>query len=254
MEIIDAHTHLYHPGEYRESSLWPSFEARLDVLREAGVSRALACRGEPVHDCTYDTLLERNQRIAASCAASDGFYVPSAEIQPALGEPACELLRRCRDELGMRFVGEMFDRWLGYQWGTPDYHRLLECAADLRMVPLIHCEDDVAREIGERHPEGRFVIAHLMGGYENRVEAIMPYPHLYLDISGSDIARAGAIKHAVSQLGSRRVLFGSDLGGVDPVVAVACVRRSGLEEDVQSAVFAGNFHRLWGWTEGKDDV
>jgi len=250
MEIIDAHTHLYYPGERFENSLWPTFEAKVAVLREAGVSRALAGRGERVDGCSYEDLLERNRRIAAACEASEGLYIPSAEVQPALGEQACELLRRCREELGMRFVGEMFDRWLGYEWGTPEYHRLLECAVELRVVPLIHCEDEVVKEIGERYPEGKFLIAHLMGAYERRIETMAPYSHLYLDVSGNDIARAGAIREAVAGLGVNRVVFGSDLGGVDPVIAVMCVKRSGLSEEEQKLVFAENFKRLWEWTEG----
>lgn len=249
MEIVDAHTHLYHPGERQEQSPWPTFEDRVKVLREAGVTHALAVRNESVQGCSCDELLERNRRITASCNASEGFYIPSAQVQPALGEQACELLRRCREELGMRFVGEMFDRWLGYQWGTPEYYNLLECAVQLRMIPLIHCEDAVACEIGERYPEGKFVIAHLMGAYERRIEALAPYPHLYLDISGSDIARAGAIKEAVAGLGVHRVLFGSDLGAVDPVIAVQCVKRSALSDEEQALVFAGNFWTLWKWSE-----
>jgi len=250
MEIIDAHTHLYYPGEYFEQSLWPTFEAKVAVLREAGVSRALGGRGERVDGCSYEDLLERNRRIATACRASEGFYIPSAEVQPALGELACELLRRCREEFGMRFVGEMFDRWLGYEWGTPGYYRLLECAVKLRMVPLIHCEDEVAADIGERYPEGKFLIAHLMGAYERRLETMAPYSHLCLDISGNDMARAGAIREAVAELGVERVVFGSDLSGVDPVIAVECVRRSGLSEVEQRLVFAENFKRLWEWTEG----
>jgi predicted TIM-barrel fold metal-dependent hydrolase len=254
VEIIDAHTHLCYPGERLEDSLWPTPDSRVSVLREAGVSRALAGRGESVEGCSYDDLLDRNRRIAAACEASHGFYIPSAEVGPSLGEKACDLLVHCREQLGMRFVGEMFDRWLGYEWGRPEYYRLLECAVEFRMVPLIHCEDEVIAELGERYPEGRFLIAHLTGvrgrSHEKRIAVTAPHRHLYLDISGHEIARAGAIRDAVDGLGCERVVFGSDLGAVDPVVAVECVRRSGLTEEQQRLVFAENFKRLWEWAEG----
>ena len=249
MEIIDAHTHLYYPGEHFENSLWPTFEAKMAVLREAGVSRALASRNESVEGRSYEELVDWNRRIVEACEASDGLYFPSAIVQPE-DVRAGDLLRRCWEEFGMRFVGEMFDRWLGHEWGTPGYYRLLECAVELRMVPLIHCEDEVLKEIGERYPEGKFLIAHLMGPYERRIETMAPYPHLYLDISGNDVARAGAIREAVAGLGGDRVVFGSDLGAVDPVIAVMCVKRSGISPEEQKLVFAGNFKRLWEWTEG----
>lgn len=254
MEIIDGHTNLRFPGERLpdDDTLWPTFEERLAVLREAGVSRALACRNESVRGRTYDDLLIRNRQIAAACEASEGMLIPSAIVQPALGVQACDLLRRCREELGMRFVGEMFDRWLGYEWGTPEYHRVLECAVSLRMVPLIHCDDSVLKELGERHPSGKFLIAHLMdtkNGPDHRIEALRPYPNLSLVTSGHEIARAGAIRKAVRSLGADRVVFGSDLGAVDPVIAVRCVQRSGLSESEQAFVFSGNFRALWRWTE-----
>lgn len=83
--------------------------------------------------------------------------------------------------------------------------------------------------------------------------AVAPYPHLSLVISGTGIAVAGAIREAVRTLGAERVVFGTDVSSVDPVIAVMCVRRSGLSETDQAKVFAGNFHRLWKWTGGRED-
>jgi len=104
MEIVDGHTNLLYPNERlpgSSRSLWTTFRERLEVLREAGVSRAIACRNESVEGRSYDELLGWNQRIADACEASDGMFIPSAIIRPALGEQACELLRHCREQLGM---------------------------------------------------------------------------------------------------------------------------------------------------------
>lgn len=119
------------------------------------------------------------------------------------------------------------------------------------MIPLIHCRDEVAVEIGERYPEGRFIIAHLRINHdpEERFIALKPYPHLYLDISASAMARAGNIRAAVRTLGPERVLYGSDISAMDPVISVMCVRRSGISEEEQRMVFAESFKRLWAWTE-----
>ena len=254
MEIVDAHVNIRYPEERlpEERTLCPTFESRLAVLREAGVSRAVAYRNGSVEDATFEGLLETNRRIAATCEASGGMLIPGAMVQPALGEQACQLLRLCREQLGMRFVGEMFDHWLGFEWGTPEYWRTLECALSLRMIPLIHCQDELLTELGERFPEGRLMIAHLRGGadYEERAEILSRHPNMYLVISGGEIALAGAIKYVVHVLGADRVIFGSDMGATDPFIAVHCVKRSGLSEEQQALVFAGNFWRLWRRTEG----
>ena len=151
----------------------------------------------------------------------------------------------------MRFVGEIFDRWQGFEWGTPEYCRFLESCIELRVVPLLHCENEVAAEIGERYPEGRFLLPHLdyRGDAANRIATLAPFPHLYADISGTGIAEAGAIKAAVEGLGADRVVFGTDLGCVDPVIAVQCVERAGLTADQKERVFAGSFKALLVWAE-----
>jgi predicted TIM-barrel fold metal-dependent hydrolase len=256
MEIVDAQVSLRYPGErlpWDEGRHWASFESKLEVLREAGISRGIACRNEWVGGIMGAELLFRNRMVVEACRASDGMLIPAATVNPQIGELGCELLSQCHDELGMRLIGEMFDTSLGYRWGTPEYYRLLECAIDLRMVPLIHCENEVATEIGERYPEGQFLIMHLWSGkardHRPKLAAVAPYPNLSLVISGTGIAAAGAIREAVRTLGAERVVFGTDVSSVDPVIAVMCVRRSGLSEADQAKIFAGNFHRLWEWTE-----
>jgi hypothetical protein len=80
--------------------------------------------------------------------------------------------------------------------------------------------------------------------------AVAPHPNLSLVISGTGIAVTGATRQAVRTLGAERVVFGTDVSSVGPVLAVMCVHRSGLSEEARAEVFAGNLHRLWEWTEG----
>jgi len=259
MEIIDAHTNLCFPGERWSDdmsqwptpglSLWPTFESRLAVLREAGVTQAVAVRAESVEGISYEALVARNRRIAEACRASGGFLLPCASVQPALGERACALLRYCREELDMRFIGEMLDRWLGYEWGTEEYWQVLQEAARLRMVPLIHCDNERLPELGERCRFGKIMLAHYMRSIEQRVEVMLRYPNLYLLISSSDIARATELTWAIRMLGAERVVFGSDMSATDPVIAVACVQRAKISEQEKQQVFAGTFHAIWEWTE-----
>jgi len=256
MEIIDAQVGLRYPGERfpdDERRFETTFQSKLDVLRAAGISRAVAGRNEWVGGISCVELLFRNRMIAEACQASEGMLIPSASINPCFGELACDLMRQCRKELGMRLVGEMFDTSLGFQWGTPEYYQVLACAVELRMIPLIHCENEVIAELGERYPEGQFLVMHLYSGkvrdHRPRLVALAPYPNLSLVISGTPIGIAGAIRDAVRMLGADRVVFGTDHPSIDPVIAVMMVRRSGISEEDQAKVFAGNFNRLWEWTD-----
>jgi predicted TIM-barrel fold metal-dependent hydrolase len=252
MEIIDAHTNLRHPGEVspNEYNLWPTFEDYLAVLREAGVAKAVAYGNWSAEDTGYDDFLARNRRIADSCAQSGGLLLPAAHVSPDSGEATRDLLRHCREEFDMRFLGELFDRRRGFTWGTPEYWRLLEYAAELRMLPLIHCENECLPELGER-ATGPVLLAHFMDDIEARVETMLRYPNQYLVISGGEIDRIHELRWAICTLGADRVLFGSDIGACDPVISALCVRRARLTEEQQAMVFAGTFHKLWAWTEGQ---
>jgi predicted TIM-barrel fold metal-dependent hydrolase len=259
MEIIDCHTHIIHPGETRNDSLWRTYEDHIAVLREAGISHALACGSSPAVAGSFEELVARNRRLAATCAASDGFFIPAAEIPQTLGGDACDLLRFCHDELGMCFISELYDYGEAEAWSTPDAERFFDCAVELRMVPLIRCLNAVSSEIGTRYPEGRFLVCDNYDTHRyDRYDAIVPYPCLFLDIS----CESSEVDFAVGALGSDRVVFGSDLGAsnigfvppchhheIDPMIAVSAVQRSALSETDQAKIFAGNFRALWTWTQ-----
>jgi predicted TIM-barrel fold metal-dependent hydrolase len=245
--ITDAHVHMFYLG-YDRPVRTPDWI--LNVLHETGIQRVLAGGATP-HGQGFEHYLQMNDTIAEGCASRAGL-IPSACVHTSLGDAACDLLRHCHDELGMHFTGELFDRWCGYTWPDPAYDKLLELAVHLRMIPLIHCENDVARTIGERYPEGKFIIPHMATTHEDlgpRLEALAPLPNLYLCISGKDMVYRGAIAKAVEDLGAERVLFGTDWpASLDPYIAVECVQHARLSEEIKQVIFDGAFQQLLDWT------
>lgn len=250
--VTDAHTHLF-PHDPTPSDLRLTLEQALAVFEEAGITRVLAGCGTGPQGLGPAEYREWNKRIADGCAGHANL-IPAGIIHTSLQGEACEVLRYCHGEIGMRFVGELFDRWGGFTWPDPHYDRLLELAVELRMIPLLHCENEVAATIGDRYPEGRFIIAHLettSEGLYPRLEMLAGRENLFLDVSGSAMGHHGWIKKAVETLGAERVLFGSDLpAALDPVIAVECVKHSHLPEESQAQVFDGTFQRLLEWTAG----
>jgi predicted TIM-barrel fold metal-dependent hydrolase len=252
-EIIDAHVSLVLPGERLpdNESLWPTFESRLEVLREAGVTQALVCRWECSDARTYGESRRLNRQIAEVCKAADGLLIPAAILDPALGRRAGDLLAYCRDELDMRFVGETRYARNGEQ-GAVGFWRALEQAAALRMVPIVRCPDEALAEIGERCASGRILIAEFIRWDDDWAARLSPYPSLYALFSGCYLTQTadGAAQCATRTYGAARMVFGSGLGKMDPVIAVECVRRSRLTGEEQALLFGRNFRTLWQWTEG----
>ena len=252
-EIIDAHVSLLPPGERLpdDQSLWPTFASRLEVLREAGISQALVCRWECSDARTYGEFRRLNRQIVEVCKAADGLLIPAAIVDPALGRRACDLLAYCRNELGMRFVGETrYAR--NREQGAVGFWRVLEQAAALRMIPIVRCPDEALAELGERCASGKILIAEFVRWDDGWAARLSPYPNLYSLFSGYYLTQTadGAAQCETRTLGAARIVFGSGLGGMDPVIAVECVRRSRLTDEEQALVFGGNFRTLWQWTEG----
>jgi predicted TIM-barrel fold metal-dependent hydrolase len=251
--IIDAHVSLVLPGAELpdDESLWPTFESRLAVLQEAGVSQALVSGWECCEARTYGDFRRLNQRIAEVCRATDGLLIPAAIVDPALGKRAGDLLAYCRDELGMRFVGET--RYAQKREpGAAGFWRVLEQAAALRMVPIVRCPGSALAEIGGRCTSGKILIAEFVLWDDDWAAALTPYANLYSLFSGGRLTQTadGAAQSATRTYGVARMVFGSGLGRMDPVIAVECIRRSRLSDEEQALVFGGNFRTLWQWTEG----
>lgn len=98
-------------------------------------------------------------------------------------------------------------------------------------------------ETNERYPEAMLIHAHIAGGgdWEYTVRGMRDAsPNLYCDISGSNLDD-GVIEYAVSELGSERVLFGTDgtmCGSVGKVLD------ANLTEEQRGLIFRGNAERI----------
>jgi predicted TIM-barrel fold metal-dependent hydrolase len=70
---------------------------------------------------------------------------------------------------------------------------------------------DLAR-LAERHPKVNFILAHIGGGgdYMHTFAAVREHPNILPDLSGSGVDR-GMLDEALTALGPKRLLWGSDL-------------------------------------------
>jgi hypothetical protein len=101
---------------------------------------------------------------------------------------------------------------------------VLELAQDRGVPVLLHSYErtggnlygelspaDIAA-LAQRYPQSKLIMAHLGGLWQRGVRVVQPCPNVYADICGSR-AYLGMVEHAVRELGSERVLYGSDAHG-----------------------------------------
>ena len=87
---------------------------------------------------------------------------------------------------------------------------------------------DLAR-LAVRHPTATFILAHIGGGgdYAHTFHAIGESPNIYADLSGSGADR-GMLDDVIRALGSRRLLWGSDITMCTGLAKLRALEATGL--------------------------
>ena len=98
-------------------------------------------------------------------------------------------------------------------------------------------------ELAQRHPKLQIVCAHTGGNWELGIRAIRATKNVYCGLAGSD-PTAGYVEMAVRELGARRVVFGSDVGGRSFASQIAKVEGANIPEADKKLILGGNLRRL----------
>ena len=136
------------------------------------------------------------------------------------------------------------------QLGVPvlihGFHQEEGLSADLHdELGVGHYPVRLMAELGRRYPATTFIFAHVGMMWVKALQAVRPYPNLYVDVSGFDPER-GIVESAVRALGAERVLYGSDAPGRNYAAQLAKVLYADIGESDRALVLGGNAARLLG--------
>ena len=249
-EIIDFHIHPFIKSENNmcvyENTVGSTEDIKKDLTR-AGISRACGSVIHRIQSDGFDEIKELNDEALLIKEQLGSFYIPGIHIHPKFVKESCEELKRMYDK-GVRLVGEL----VPYHMGWKDYydnnlHEIYEYIEQLGMVVSVHTQSEDTLEIAVKtFPNIAFVAAHpgekksLMG----HLDCMKKYENYYLDLSGTGIFRYGSISYAVSEVGSDRILFGTDYPICNPKMYVEAVLYEKLKDKDYEAIFSGNARRL----------
>jgi predicted TIM-barrel fold metal-dependent hydrolase len=141
-------------------------------------------------------------------------------VNPAHPDEALAEIDRCVGGSGMLGV----KLWVAVRASDTRVRAVAERAVALDVPVLQHAWDKAGgNEPGESTPgdvaalardvpHARLIMAHLNGAGRKGVETVAAFPNVSVETGGSDPER-GVVEAAVRRLGTRRVLFGSDVTG-----------------------------------------
>lgn len=243
MTGIDAHTHL-DGGRFDPEVLVAGERLGIDLFLCSNIGGFHPHPG-------LDEVREMNAVLAGELRRHPDHLRGYCYVNPRFGRDSLDDLRRNVEDRGM--IG--IKLWIATLADDPLADPILEYAAEHRLIVLAHAwrktvgrfpYESTAENIAaaaRRHPDVRFLMAHLGGQPESAVNTVRSLPNVAVDTSGTIIG-AGEVSLAVQRLGPDRVVFGSDLHHIDLAANVGKVLGAGLDAATEERVFGGT---VAGW-------
>ena len=249
--VLDMHGH-YGPfaGIYMPS---PYAEGMLRSMDRCGVA-AVAISS---HAALVDA--ERGNRETAEVIAEHrGRFYGYAVINPNYPEQARRELDGFAERPG--FVGLKFHPdWHDHPLTGDGYLPALEYAADARLLVLSHTwgESRCSRpalvgEVAARFPGAVFLLGHSgYGEWEAAFAVAREHENCYLELTAA-YRVGGIIERMVAEVGSDKIVFGTDLPWCDPHWGIGAVCFSRIGEEDRHNILHGNAERLLARCRGSD--
>lgn len=247
--IFDAHLHI--PSDNGEVFQWnlitktmPEFVAYLD---RCGVRRGVISSARSNVAQTPEDYRQGNREVAKYAEKYRGRFQGSCVITPFRIEEALREIEECHKQLGFRWLGEFCNYMTHYQYDTPEWAEVMKLAGRLKMVIQIHTNVSEMRYLAENFPDNTIVFPHFGASQRDvfdRIAIAAKHKNTYMDVSGSGIERVGILERAVKEIGSDRVLYGSDFTINEPSAVIARVRNAFLTPQDRENILFRNVERL----------
>ena len=257
MEIIDFHIHPVLDDTnnlcfYKEIyDLSP--ENQIKQLRDAGITHVCGSVIEMSKDNPNMEVIKRCNRKAVEMKKIWGkFYTPGIHVHPYFVEESINEIEFAHEN-GINLIGELEP--YGHRWKDPSDERfdeILNYAAKYDMVVSIHSadgDDNTAWEhMIKTHKNITFVAAHPgdRKRMETHVERMKKFENYNLDLSGTGIFRFGIISHMINEVGSDRLLFGTDYPITNPLMYVQAIKGEYLKDSDYENIMYNNARRILG--------
>jgi predicted TIM-barrel fold metal-dependent hydrolase len=243
--VIDSHGHY---GTYRGFYFpKPYADGMIETMDRCGVVYTV---------CSSHTALAEADRGNAEMAQvikdHPGRFYGYRVVNPNHPKQVEEEVARFEDDPG--FVGFKFHpSGHSYPITGKHYKPALEYAEEHRLVILSHTWGDSSHdspkmlaEVAAAYPNVEFLMGHSgYGDWDGALAAAREHANVYLELTAA-YEIGGLIERMVKEVGSEKVVFGTDLPWFDPHFAIGAVCFSRIGEDDRQNILRRNAERLFG--------
>lgn len=241
--IIDCHCHMGYWHNFHVP--YNSAEGILESMDALGIN--IACVA--AHSSIGPDYRAGNDLVIGAVLRYPDRFAGYATVNPNYAGDMKNELERCFAEPGMRGI-KLHPGMHGRQVDSKSYCVAYE-TADKRNCPiLIHVwgRGDVAAvdKLAGQYPGTGFIMGHAGGeikAMEDATDVVNRHENVYVDLAVS-MANEGNVEWFVKEMGSQKVLFGSDMPFLDPRPTFGRVAFAGISVEDKRNVFGLNMKRL----------
>jgi predicted TIM-barrel fold metal-dependent hydrolase len=247
MEVIDAHAHLVEKDGRGASHVAMNAADGPSVVernRALGVNKtcvsawnAIWCDYESGHQDTLDTMQECPDEIVGY-AVMHPTYVTDWERE----------LRTVYEEQGFMGMKPYYPMWR-IPYNDPRFDPWYEYGNQHHLFCLLHMSDNFKAEVTDlaaRYPNINFLLAHSAvdwGVVREHVDLAKAFGNVYLELTFTSVL-SGSIEHMVREVGSERVLYGSDAPMRDPYPQFGWVVYADITEEDKRNILGRNMRNI----------
>jgi len=238
--IIDAHAHI---ACWEELGISGDADYVIELMDLYNIDVACISNSRALR---YN-FIEGNESILKAVRKYPKRLLGYAAINPWYGEEAVKEVERRINRDGM--IGlKLHVSHTRINYHSSLYDPIFEEASDLGVPVLIHCYDGGASadRVAAKHPKVKLILGH-MGGADwfDAILVAERHRNIYLEICSSIVER-GMIESAVRRVGAERVLFGTDMPLLDPVVSLSKVLDAEISESEKDLILGENMRKILG--------
>ncbi len=218
-----------------------------------GIERLILSQGYSADEHpTPDQLRQENERVLRAVRHIPQRAYGSVYLSPSHVEFSLQEFDRCVRDGPMVAVGELE---ADMRCNVPEMDPIVERAVSMHAPILQHTwlkldgnapgessPYDLV-ELARRHPAANFICAHTGGDWERGIRIIRDTKNICAGIAGFD-PTSGMVEMAVRELGPKRVVYGSDVGGRSFASQLSKVMGADISEADKELVLGGNLRRL----------
>ena len=239
IQVIDAHAHL---GAYFNFYIpRPDDDTMVKMMDRLGMDKACI---SAIPACGADIRLG-NEMTAAAVRRHPDRFIGYAGVNPHYPERVRGELERSFDELGLLLI-KAHPSIMDYSISGPGYEPAWRFASERKTIVLSHtwagggiCAPKQFEALAQAYPDVTFLLGHSGGtpaGYVEAIAAAQKHPNIYLDICRSVMSPLW-VERLVNEVGSDRVLWGTDFPFIDPIYLVGRLAYTTLSDEDKRNVF-----------------